>query len=50
MQKYNYTPTKTTYGKKIFIGNFEGEEYFITPVNWDCDWYWGGVYLEVLRT
>jgi len=49
MEKYNYTPTKKTYGNKIYIGNLQGLEYFISPVKWDCGWYWGGVYLEGLR-
>lgn len=44
-----YTPENKTYGNKIFIGILEGEEFFITPVKWDCGWYWGGVYLEGLR-
>ena len=49
MEKYVYTPKNLKYGKKIYIGNLNGEEFFINPVKWDCDWYWGGVYLEGLR-
>ncbi len=49
MEKYTYTPEKLSYGKKIYIGNLDGEEFFIRPVEWDCNWYWGGVYLEGLR-
>jgi len=50
MEKYTYKPTKEIYGKKIYFGNYQGEEFFIRPVKWDCGWYWGGVYLEGLRT
>ncbi len=49
MEKYIYTPKKELYGKKIYIGNLDGEEYFITPIKWACGWYWGGVYLQGLR-
>jgi|TARA_R100000093_G_scaffold70836_2_gene44906 hypothetical protein len=49
MEKYTYTPKKQIYGKKIYLGNYQGEEFFIRPVKWDCGWYWGGVYLEGLR-
>ena len=49
-KKLIYKPKKETYGKKIYFGNLGGEEYFIKPVSWDCEWYWGGVYLEGLRT
>ena len=47
--KYTYKPKKLVYGKKIYFGNYQGEEFFIKPVKWDCGWYWGGVYLEGLR-
>lgn len=49
MKQYTYKPTKETYGKKIYIGNLDGEEFFIKPVKFDCGWYFGGVYLEGLR-
>ena len=29
--KYNYKPKKQTYGKKIYFGNLNGEEFFIKP-------------------
>lgn len=49
MKEETYTPNKIQYGKKFYFGNYQGEEYFITPVKWDCGWYWGGVYIEGLR-
>jgi|TARA_R100001530_G_scaffold112862_1_gene79830 hypothetical protein len=49
MEKYTYKPNKMNYGKKIYFGNLDGDEFFIKPVSWDCGWYWGGVYLEGLR-
>lgn len=49
MEKYTYKPEKENYGKKIYLGNLNGEEFFIIPVKFDCGWYWGGIYLEGLR-
>lgn len=45
----SYKPIKEIYGRRVYIGNFEGEEFFLTPIKWDCDWYFGGFYLEGLR-
>ncbi len=47
--KYTYKPKRLSYGRRAYIGNYQGEELFLKPINWDCDWYWGGVYLEGLR-
>ena len=47
--KYNYIPLKPVYGRRVYIGNKDGEEFFIEPIEWSCNWYWGGVYLSGLR-
>lgn len=44
-----YKPKKNTYGERVYIGNLEGEEFFLMPIKFDCGWYWGGIYLEGLR-
>jgi len=47
--KKEYKPRKTLYGKRVYIGNLDGEEFYLRPIKWDCGWYFGGVYLEGLR-
>lgn len=49
MKKGEYKPKKNIYGRRAYIGNEDSEEFFLMPVKWDCEWYWGGVYLEGLR-
>ncbi len=44
-----YKPKRLHYGRRAYIGNYQGEELFLMPIKWDCGWYWGGVYLEGLR-
>lgn len=29
--------------------NIDGEEVWLQDFSWDCDWYWGGGYLEVFN-
>lgn len=47
--EYTYNPKRLSYGRRAYIGNYQGEELFLKPITWDCGWYWGGVYLEGLR-
>ena len=47
--EYQYTPTKEKYGRRVYIGNYQGEELYLKPIKWDCNWYFGGIYLEGLR-
>ena len=47
--EYTYKPKRLSYGRRAYIGNYQGEEFFLIPIKWDCDWYFGGIYLEGLR-
>jgi hypothetical protein len=49
MNEEKYKPKKEVYGRRAYIGKYQGEEFFLMPVKWDCGWYWGGIYLEGLR-
>jgi len=45
-----YEPRKKRYTFNRYIGIDSGdEEMYFTDIKFDCDWYWGGVYVEGLR-
>ena len=33
--EYQYTPTKEKYGRRVYIGNYQGEELYLKPIKWD---------------
>lgn len=42
-----FIPNKTKYGEYKFIGKEKNGSYlFINPIKFDCNWYWGGIYLS----
>lgn len=35
------------FGKHYFLGQDEhGTNYWLEEASWDCDWYWGGLYIH----
>ena len=35
----------TEWKNKFLIGEQDGQEIWLSPPSWDCDWYWGFGYL-----
>lgn len=44
MKKYSFNK----FGHKYYLLGIdkEGIKYFLEEAHWDCDWYWGGGYVE----
>ena len=30
---------------RVLLGQNDGQNIYLTPPSWDCDWYWGSGYL-----
>lgn len=42
-----YTPKQKEYKFKVLLGTMKnGESLYLAGFSWECDWYWGGGYLE----
>lgn len=40
--------TTRAFGKKVYLlgQDADGTKYWLEEARWDCDWYWGGGYVE----
>lgn len=39
---------RKAFGKTVYLlgADSDGTKYWLEEANWDCDWYWGGGYVE----